>query len=90
MNARQLGGLFRSFLLMVGVSGTTVAGLSDDLYLAVGTILLTIFSLIWQVVANSSSKLIEDVAKNPEVVQVVVSSKALENKVDSPKVEMLQ
>jgi hypothetical protein len=86
MNPTQIANLLKSALLAMGVSGSVIAWVSDEVWLAVGSAVLAIGIAVWQVIASRTKKLIEAVAKEPEVVKVIVDDKELADAVPSHKV----
>lgn len=86
MNATQIGNLVKSGLLAIGVSSSVIGYISAEAWVAVGGAVLAVGTVIWQVVASKTAKLIEAVAGEPEVVKVVVADKELAKAVPSPKV----
>jgi len=86
MNATQVGNLIKSGLLALGVSSSVLGYVSAEVWVAVGGAVVAVGTVIWQIVANKTAKLIEAVAEAPEVKKVVVKSPALALSIPNIKV----
>jgi hypothetical protein len=86
MNPTNIGNLLKSGLLALGVSSTILGYISAEMWAAIGGLILTIGVAIWQFVSLKTTKLIEAVADEPVVAQVVVHDPEVAKAVPSPKV----
>ena len=86
MNPTNIWNLIKSGLLALGVSSSVIGYISDEVGIAVGGAVIAIGAAIWQVIALKTTKLIEAVAKDPEVSKVVVHNPELAEAIPSPKV----
>lgn len=86
MNPTQVGNLIKSALLALGVSGTVLGYVSAEAWVAVGGAVVAVGTVIWQVVAGKTNKLIEAVAAEPVVGTIVVHDPAVAAAIPSPKV----
>lgn len=89
MNAKQIADLVRSGLLAAGVSASILSYISDELWLALGTFILTVGVTVWQVVSGRLTTLLKTVEASPEVVKVVVTDPELADNLGY-KVEALE
>ena len=72
MNADQIGGIIRAVL--AGVSGIALTyGFSDTQWVAISGAIAAIVTIVWSVYSNSVSHMVAAVAKDADVVKVVVS-----------------
>ena len=72
MNADQIGGIIRAVL--AGVSGIALTyGFSDTQWIAISGAIAAIVTIVWSVYSNSVSHMVAAVAKDADVVKVVVS-----------------
>jgi hypothetical protein len=73
MNATQVSDLIKQGLLALGVSSTVIGYFSDQVWVAIGGVVLAVGAAVWQFLMRSTPKLIDAVAAEPEVHKVVVS-----------------
>ena len=72
MNADQIGGILRAVL--AGLSGIALTyGFSDQQWVAISGAIAAIVTIVWSVYSNSVSHMVAAVAKDADVVKVVVS-----------------
>ena len=72
MNADQIGGIIRAIL--AGVSGIALTyGFSDTQWVAISGAIAAIVTIVWSVYSNSIPHMVAAVAKDADVVKVVVS-----------------
>ena len=86
MNPKQVWDGIRNLLLAAGVSGTVLSYISDEVGIAIGGLVLTVGIAVWQIVSSRTAKLIEEVAKDPEVAKVVVHDPFLADEIPTNKV----
>jgi len=86
MNPTQVGNTVKSLLITAGVSSSAIAWISDDVWVAVGLLVLSLGAAIWQWVQNKTKNLIVDLDKSPEVAGIVLHSTQLADSIPSPKV----
>ena len=72
MNADQIGGIIRAVL--AGVSGIALTyGFSDTQWVAISGAIAAIVTIVWSVYSNSVPHMVASIAKDADVVKVVVS-----------------
>lgn len=86
MNPTAVGNLIKSGLLALGVSSTILGYISAEMWAAIGGLVLTIGVAIWQFISLRTAKLIEAVADEPVVKEVVVKDSELAMSIPSTKV----
>ena len=84
MNADQVGGIVRA-LMAVGAGYALSLGFTDAQWLAVTGSVVALVTILWSVYSNTVTHMVASVAKDEEVVKVVVSP-ALVFATGSPKV----
>ena len=84
MNSDQVGGIVRA-LMAVGAGYALSLGFTDAQWLAITGAVVTLITIIWSVYSNTVTSMIASVARDKEVVKVVVSP-ALVFATGSPKV----
>ena len=77
MNAKQAGDLFRSFLVMIGVSGSILGYISDEMLLAVGGFLVAMGGAVFQVFSSRLKGLLKTVEEAGVVENVIVKDETL-------------
>ena len=84
MNADQIGGIVRA-LMAVGAGYALKLGFTDAQWLAVTGSVVALVTILWSVYSNTVTHMVASVAKDEDVVKVVVSP-ALVFATGSPKV----
>ena len=84
MNSDQVGGIVRA-IMAVGAGYALSLGFTDAQWLAITGAVVTLITIIWSVYSNTVTSMIASVARDKEVVKVVVSP-ALVFATGSPKV----
>ena len=84
MNADQVGGIVRA-LMAVGAGYALSLGFTDAQWLAVTGSVVALVTILWSVYSNTVTHMVAAVAKDEDVVKVVVSP-ALVFATGSPKV----
>lgn len=90
MNPTQVGNLIKSGLLALGVSSSVLAWVSNEVWIAIGGLVLTVGIAIWQIVSLRAAALIASVADEPVVEQVVLKDKVMAKEIPSSKVVALK
>ena len=90
MNPTQVGNLIKSGLMALGVSSSVLAWVSNEVWIAIGGLVLTVGIAIWQIVSLRAAALIASVADEPVVEEVVLKDKVLAKAIPSPKVVALK
>ena len=72
MNSDQVGGIVRA-IMAVGAGYALSLGFTDAQWLAITGAVVTLITIIWSVYSNTVTSMIASVARDKEVVKVVVS-----------------
>lgn len=86
MNPTAVGNLIKSGLLALGVSGSILGYVSSEVWVAIGGVVLAVGAGIWQFVSLKTTKLIEAVAEEPVVKEIVVKDPGLALSIPNTKV----
>ena len=84
MNADQIGGIVRA-LMAVGAGYALNLGFTDAQWITVTGAVVALITVLWSVYSNTVTHMVASVARNDDVVKVVVSP-ALVFATGSPKV----
>lgn len=90
MNPTQVGNLIKSGLMALGVSSSVLAWISNEVWIAIGGLVLTVGIAIWQIISLRAAALIASVADEPVVEQVVLKDKVMAKEIPSSKVVALK